>query len=636
MSNNSYHSVISNIVEKGRTGQQDPRQGHEKIMIKNAAGGMTYEVSDEELIDRILILGTNANTYYSSATKLTTDSINSIQRMISEGKGNMIYEHLKSVYETGRAPKQDPTFFVMALLTQSNVPIDVKKNALLLVSSLRTFSQLYMWEGMRKQLAGGKKGFGRSVRNAILQLFKNKTGMQLVYQGTKYQSRKYGDESWSIADIISCAHIPSKTLTPDAQIAIAYMINGISGASKIMDKFKSTEHELACDEIMKYLHAVELVKSEYGGSIDDVVQLIRQHHLPREVLNTSLLNNITVWKSLLFKTHMNSNGNMSYQILMPITALIRNLGVMSAKGLFNESEITNAVIKHLTNKNVLKKGRVHPVALLVAKLTYQTGRGIKGKLNWQVNAQISSALEDAFYISFQCIDGTGKRILHAVDCSGSMTCATCAVPHITACQAVGTLMLEAVKREHNYHTKKIEAGEKSEYVQDVMLFNNKGSFVNVTHQMRLNEVMQTIQDRNFGATDCAQPMIRALAEYNKSKQNKGKYDLFIIYTDNQTYYGNVHPSEALDKYRKATNIDAKMIVIATTPTSNSIGYGGSCFNSCSNSILDEKNKKNNTPLALNIVGFDLNAPALIKNFSTGSNECDTNENENDYDLVDDI
>jgi 60 kDa SS-A/Ro ribonucleoprotein len=61
--------------------------------------------------------------------------------------------------------------------------------------------------------------------------------------------------------------------------------------------------------------------------------------------------------------------------------------------------------------------------------------------------------------------------------------------------------------------------------------------------------------------------------FSKKNKNTGLYDAFIIYTDNETWYGNIHPSEALDNYRSATGIDAKMIVVATTPTSNSIGYG---------------------------------------------------------------
>lgn len=619
----SYSRVVSNLNNTGTSlnTQQVPRKGHEEIMIKNSAGGYTYTISDEDLIDRILILGTSANTYYSSAEKLTSDSIDSIKRMVSEGKGQMVVDHLRSVYESGRAPKQDPTFFVLALLTQSDIPLDVRKSALQIVSHMRTFTQLYSWVSLKKQLANGHKGFGRATRSALLELFKSKTGQQLVYQGSKYNSRKIGTETWTIADVISCAHVPSKVLSPDSQVAVAYMVHGIESAQKVADKYVGHQQ---CTEVMQYLYAVEAVKSS-TCTTDVASQMIRQFHLPREVLSTHLLTDLNIWKALLYTTHVGAGGQVQHRVTMPITALIRNLGVMSSRGVFDDETITNSVVGYLRNQHILRNGRVHPVALLVAKLTYQSGRGLKGSLSWPVSQPIVNALEDAFYLAFGNIEGTGKRILHAVDCSGSMSSSSCSVPIITACQAVGTLVMEAVKREHRYHQSVLAKGENSNYVQDVVLFKHTLEPVTVSHTDRLDKIMRTIQDNNFGSTDCALPMVKALETYRKSHGTQGLYDAFIVYTDNETYYGTVHPSEALDNYRKVTGIDAKMVVVATTPTRNSIGFfqrGG-------------QPKKDNSTEALNIAGFDLNAPTLIKNFIESGIGGGQTEAE-DYELVEDV
>jgi 60 kDa SS-A/Ro ribonucleoprotein len=626
----SYSRVISNMKNTGtKRGQAVPRKGHEAVMISNSAGGVTYGISDEDLIDRILILGTSGNSYYSTAEKLTSDSIDSVKRMVAEGKGQMVVDHLRSVYNDGRAPKQDPTFFVLALLTQSDIPLEVRKAALQIVTGLRTFSQLYSWVALKKQLGSGQKGFGRATRSALLELFKTKTGQQLVYQGTKYTSRKCGTESWSIADVISCGHIPSKVLPADSQVAIAYMVKGLDAAQKVADTFVDTEHFARCSDVMQYLNAVEVVKKLECTS-DTAIQFIRQYHLPREVLSTHLLNDVNIWKSLLYTTNVSTGGQITHRVTMPITALIRNLGVMSSRGIFDDAMVTKAVVGYLTNQNALRNGRVHPVALLLAKLTYQSGHGLKGKLSWPVSAHIVQALEDGFYLAFGNIEGTGKRILHAVDCSGSMTAAACAVPHLTACQAVSTLVMEAVRREHKHHQAQLAKGENSTYVQDVMLFNNTGTYVTILPTDKLDETMKKVQANNFGSTDCAQPMIKALEKFKKSKDD-GKYDLFVVYTDNETWFGNVHPSEALDNYRSATGIDAKMVVVATTPTSNSIGFGGR-----SNSILDMSNTKNNSPLALNIVGFDLNAPTLIKNFASGTLGTVEESGIEEYEMVEDV
>lgn len=295
----SYSRVVSKLNNTGTSlkSQRVPRKGHEEIMIKNSAGGYTYTVSDEDLIDRILILGTAGNTYYSSAEKLTSDAIDAVNRIVKEGKGQMVVDHVRDVYENGRAPKQDPTFFILALLTQSDVPLEVRKDALRIVSSMRTFTQLYSWVALKKQLANGHKGFGRATRTALLELFKSKTGQQLVYQTSKYGSRKIGQETWTIADVVSCAHVPSKVLTPDSQVAVAYMVNGLESAQKVSDKYQGNSQ---CSDIMKYLYAVEAVKSSTCTS-DVACQMIRQYRLPRETLSTHLLNDINVWRA--YYTH---------------------------------------------------------------------------------------------------------------------------------------------------------------------------------------------------------------------------------------------------------------------------------------------------------------------------------------------
>jgi len=620
-------TVASNTATYSTSGQRVPRAGHDDIMTKNSAGGFTYTVSDEESINRILILGTNSNSYYSSATKLTADAITAVKRMVDEGKGEMILTHLLDVYESGRAPKQDPTFFVLALLTQGTMPDAVRLEAYKIVAKLRTFSQLYTWVGMRKELGEGKKGFGRGVRKTMFSMFNSRTGLQLAHQSTKYPSRKFGNESWSIGNIIDCAHIPSNALSADAQLVVVYVVKGLEKAEEAFLKHATDEK---CIAVMNYLRAVGAVKSA-TCTPDTAIQLIRQYHLPREVLSTHLLNAIEVWHSLLYTTSVGEGGKVVRRVTMPITALIRNLGVMASRGLFDDESVAQLVADHLNNVHVLRGGRVHPVALLVAKLTFDAGEGVKGKLSWTVNTTISEALESAFYVAFGTIEGTGKRILHAVDCSGSMTSPACAVPYLTACQAVGTLVMEAVHRETRYFEQKTKYVDPMNstsvdptkatpddfvvptYVQDVHLFNHNttSKFVTITAQHKLHEVTTMLQS-SFGTTDCALPMICALEKFKTSNGKQGLYDLFIIYTDNETYYGNIHPSEALEKYNSVTGLMAKMIVVATTPSSSSIGYGG--YRHC---CVDPTDPRNRTPFALNIVGFDLNAPTLIKNFASG-------------------
>ncbi len=95
----------------------------------------------------------------------------------------------------------------------------------------------------------------------------------------------------------------------------------------------------------------------------------------------------------------------------------------------------------------------------------------------------------------------------------------------------------------------------------------------------------------MGGTDCAQPMLYA-------RKKKLKVDVFIVYTDCETWAGKIHPSKALQKYREAMGIDARLIVCAMT--SNEF------------TLADP-----NDPGMLDMAGFDSAAPNVIRSFAMG-------------------
>jgi 60 kDa SS-A/Ro ribonucleoprotein len=80
-------------------------------------------------------------------------------------------------------------------------------------------------------------------------------------------------------------------------------------------------------------------------------------------------------------------------------------------------------------------------------------------------------------------------------------------------------------------------------------------------------------------------------------EKKLAVDVFVVYTDNETWFGEIHPTQALAKYRQATGINAKLIVVGTTAT---------CF-----SIADP-----NDAGMLDVVGFDASVPAVMTQFLT--------------------
>ena len=106
-----------------------------------------------------------------------------------------------------------------------------------------------------------------------------------------------------------------------------------------------------------------------------------------------------------------------------------------------------------------------------------------------------------------------------------------------------------------------------------------------------DDVVRTVSNLPFGGTDCALPMLYALA-YDR------EVDVFLTLTDSETWAGDIHPAQALAEYRRASGIDARLVTVAMV----SNGF----------SIADP-----NDPGQLDVVGFDTATPQLITDFARG-------------------
>ena len=116
--------------------------------------------------------------------------------------------------------------------------------------------------------------------------------------------------------------------------------------------------------------------------------------------------------------------------------------------------------------------------------------------------------------------------------------------------------------------------------------------LSISPRQRLDEVVKATSGLPFGGTDCALPM-----RYAEARERE--VDTFVIYTDSETWAGDVHPAQALRDYRQASGIDARLVVVGMV----SNGF----------SIADPKD-----PGMLDVVGFDTATPQLISDFASGS------------------
>ena len=78
--------------------------------------------------------------------------------------------------------------------------------------------------------------------------------------------------------------------------------------------------------------------------------------------------------------------------------------------------------------------------------------------------------------------------------------------------------------------------------------------LSISPRQRLDDVVQSISNLPFGGTDCALPMVEAL-------KHRWEVDAFVVYTDSETWAGDIHPAQALRQYRERMGIAAKLVVL---------------------------------------------------------------------------
>jgi 60 kDa SS-A/Ro ribonucleoprotein len=285
---------------------------------------------------------------------------------------------------------------------------------------------------------------------------------------------------------------------------------------------------------------------------------------------TALLNAPEVWQALLER--------------MPMTALVRNLAKLTAVGVVKPlGESLPHVLSALGDAERIRRARLRPLAILLALRTYAQGRGDKGQLAWEPVPQIVDALNAAFYTAFESVEPTGKRLLLALDVSGSMSLGRVAGTALTPREAAAAMALTTAATEANYHIVGFTAADGRDWTSGSGM-----SPLRLTPSMRLDDAVRATSGLAFGRTDCALPMLYAL-------EKRLEVDAFVVYTDSETWAGQIHPVQALREYRERSGIAAKLIVVGMV----SNGF----------SIADP-----NDAAMLDIVGFDTAAPAVIADF----------------------
>ncbi len=523
------------------TPQTEPIPG--STQGQNSAGGYSWEVSPWMRLSRFLILGSEGGSYYAAEGKLTRENASAVELCIAED-GERVVREIVAVSEGGRAAKNDPALFALAMCAGLGDEATRRAAFAALPRVARIGTHLFHFAAFVE----GFRGWGRGLRGAVGRWYNLMPASDLALQAVKYGSR----DGWSHRDLLRLAHPKTEDETRNALYGW------------IVDGWKGVGPEPHPDPVLKTLWAYETaMKAETGA---EVARLVREYRLPMEATPTDKRTR-EVWEALL--PHAG------------LTFLIRSLGNLSKVGLLTkgEREAIQTVTERITDASALRKARVHPIQVLAALTTYGSGQGARGNGAWEVVPDLMDALDTAFYRAFDNVKPTGKRWLLALDVSGSMGGGSVAgVPGLSPRIASAAMAMVTL------HT---------EPTVEMLAFADKLIPLNLSRKKRLDEVVKSISGLPFGATDCAQPMLWALKQ-------KVAVDVFVVYTDSETWHGGVHPVQALRDYRERTGIPARLIVV---------GMVANKF-----SIADP-----NDAGMLDIVGFDTAAPEVMRQFAAG--EC---------------
>jgi 60 kDa SS-A/Ro ribonucleoprotein len=487
-----------------------------KSQVKNNAGGFVFQISLMEQLKRFLILGCEGGSYYASEKSMTIDNTKNITKVIQEN-GVEAVKLIVEVSRAGRAPKNDPAIFALALaMTVGDVKTkEAAYDAIVDVCRIGThlFTLCQNIQDLR--------GWSRGLRRGIAKFYNNRNTEQLAMQLIKYRQRN----GWTHKDVLRLSHVRAKNAATNELLNYA-VGKGLPTVSETVLAFETAQ-------------TLKNNKTDIQVAID----LITKQNLPWEALPTELLNAKEIWEALI--------PNMG------LTALVRNLGKMTSIGVIssNLDKNTKAIVSRLTNQEDIIKSRLHPLSILNTLKIYSQGRGLKGDLTWSPVPNVVSALEKAFYLAFGNVESTGKNVYLGLDYSPSMFGANISNTALTAAEASSALAMLYMKNEPFVEARTFSSAGYRNATMTKCFFEQNDT---------LAGLLQKNLNNNFGRTDCAVPMLDAI-------NRKLDVDCFIIHTDNETYAGNIHPFQALKEYRRVMNKpNAKLIVVGMTSTGFSI------------------------------------------------------------------
>ena len=214
---------------------------------------------------------------------------------MSRPDGPQFISRIVATSESGRAPKNDPAIFSLALAAKLGDEPTRRAAYAALPRVCRIPTDVMQFADHAQRFGG----WGRGMRKAVGAWFNARPAPELARQLVNYQSR----ERWSNRDLLRLAH--PRAATPSHDRLYAWAVHGVLP-------------EGACDD-----SALALIVAVHELSkIDDLsraVALVRDHRIPRGCVPARWLSDPEIWNALIEA--------------MPASALLGDLATMTRVGL---------------------------------------------------------------------------------------------------------------------------------------------------------------------------------------------------------------------------------------------------------------------------------------------------------------
>lgn len=541
------------LISTRKTPQSEPDLAVADRQKPNAAGGYAFQVSDETKIHRFLTLGTTGGTFYAGERELTKANAE-VVLACARDNGTWLAEQAREISVAGRAPKQNPALF--ALATVAGLGDEAARRLALsyLPEVCRTGTTLFQFNRYVEQF----RGRGPALNRAVNRWYTDRPVDDVAYQAVKYRSR----DGWSHRDLLRL--VRPKTADPARNALFKWITSG--------------ELHPDAPQLVRAFTAAQTANEA------ELLHLIAEHPLSWEMLPDAA-RTPQVWKALIRKG-------------MPQTALLRQLPTLTRLGVLDDMATLATVTSQLMDPDRLRKGRVHPINVLIAARTYASGRSMRGGGEWTPKRQIIDALDAAFYAAYGAVEPANKRTLIALDISGSMTWYPISGMPLTPREASAALALVTLATEPSCDVVGFWSTSQGGWSPaDGMRNSRWGHYgagikeLTISPRQRLDDVLTYTDNLPAGGTDVALPFRWAQAQGRD-------YDTVICMTDNETWSGDQHPHQALNEYRRTVGHDVRQVVVAMTATDYSVADPNDTF-------------------SLDVAGFDSAVPNLIADFSRG-------------------